>query len=191
MGGGHHERELAQPRDYYAKYERIGTGFWGGELIRDIYWCYFSGLYGTFGEHNRRNIQHPNSMRVVDKGLGIPGEERPVRVKKVSLEDLMHQRGMINMETKRHSYCMHHHLAWLRCTRTNGRNRDLCAHEEHEWAGCQNKDEYLRSMETERVRRLHALGLVPDARNHDNKYNTAASKNPWSVKINGGFPDSA
>ena len=98
----------------------------------------------------------------------------------------MHSRGEINMENKR-NYCLHHHLNWLRCQRKAGRHAGDCHHEEHEWAACSNKEEYLRSMEFERMRRLHALGLVPDAKNNDNKFNSGPSKSVFSPVVHGGF----
>merc|ERR1712110_247630 len=133
-------------------------GWWLAELLRDAV-DYFGGQTGVHDSVNNKQIDHPNAYRIVDQ-IG----ERKMRVNKISLDDLMQSRGLLDYEQRR-SYCMHHALNMFKCQRNNYRYKWNCSHEIHEYDSCMNKELYLRKLEFERLKRLNQLGLVPWARN--------------------------
>lgn len=158
MGGGHGEPELAREREFYPKYDRIGTGFYLGEFLKELGEMFD---YGWLDSVRAKEVANQNTYRQIDQGLGIPGETRDTRVLRYSLDDVMNTRGKIQQAWKR-SYCLHHMFEWKRCVRVHTRRPQMCEHEEHAFGGCMIKEQYLRTMEFERLRRINDAGLLPD-----------------------------
>merc|ERR1712231_35278 len=113
MGGGHGEPELAREREFYPKYDRIGTGFYLGEFLKELGEMFD---YGWLDSVRAKEVANQNTYRQIDQGLGIPGETRDTRVLRYSLDDVMNTRGKIQQAWKR-SYCLHHMFEWKRCVR--------------------------------------------------------------------------
>lgn len=181
MGGGHHEPELAREREFYPKYDRIGTGFYLGEFLKELGEMF---NYGWLDSVRAKEVANQNTYRQIDKGLGIPGEKRDVRVLRYSLDDVMNTRGKIQQAWKR-SYCLHHMFEWKRCVRVHSRRPHMCEHEEHAFGGCMIKEQYLRTMEFERIRRINDAGLLPDfdAETHNaRRFVATEANNPQAPK---------